>query len=313
VPRNRSVRVAVLGSSVQRSATPGYSSTRSGALRRRAVVGFLVLAAFVLLTISFRSSALDGVEGAGASALRPFETAANRVARPFRDATGYTRGLFDAKRENQKLRRQNDALRREFANLSGAAQRNVQLEKLLRYSGAPTFPHDFTSVAAQVMTNPTAFEQSITVAAGANQGVKDQDVVVTNDGLVGQVTKVSAQVSRVMLITSASSSVTAVDEQHSDALGQLDPGSGSGSLVLDDVDKSAEVQVGDTIITAGSPGSGKLPSLFPRGIVIGTVTSAGQNDTDIYKDIQVTPYANLGSLQTVLVLVPKPVTKAKHK
>src|ERR1700748_3778682 len=45
VPRNRPARVAVLGSSVQRSATTGYSSSRSGALRRRIVVGCLVLAA----------------------------------------------------------------------------------------------------------------------------------------------------------------------------------------------------------------------------------------------------------------------------
>jgi cell shape-determining protein MreC len=65
------------------------------------------------------------------------------------------------------------------------------------------------------------------------------------------------------------------------------------------------------IVTAGSPADGKLPSLFPRGIVIGTVTSAGQNDTDIYWQIQVTPYANLGSLQTVLVLIPKPAAKSK--
>ena len=94
MPRNRSVRVAVLGNSVQRSATPGYSSSRSGALRRRIVVGCLVLAAFVLLTLSFRSTALDGVEGFGASVLRPFEIAGNRIARPFRDATGWTRGVF---------------------------------------------------------------------------------------------------------------------------------------------------------------------------------------------------------------------------
>jgi rod shape-determining protein MreC len=274
-------------------------------------VGFLVLAAFALLTVSFRSSALDGVEGFGASVLRPFELGANRVARPFRDATGYTRGLFDAKAENQKLRRANEALRREYANLLGAAQRNVQLQKLLNYSGAPTFPHDFTSVAAQVITNPTAFDQSITIAAGSHEGIKVQDVVVTNEGLVGQVTKVTSKVSRVMLITAASSSVRAVDELHDHAIGQLDPGSGQGSLVLDDVDKSTTVKDGDVIVTAGSPADGKLPSLFPRGIVIGTVTSAGQNDTDIYWQIQVTPYANLGSLQTVLVLIPKPAAKSK--
>jgi cell shape-determining protein MreC len=60
------------------------------------------------------------------------------------------------------------------------------------------------------------------------------------------------------------------------------------------------------VVTAGSPGGGKLPSIFPANIPIGVVTSAGQNETDIYKQIQVQPFVDLSSLQSVLVLVPKP-------
>jgi len=312
VPRNRPARVAVLGSSVQRSATPGYSSSRSGALRRRIVVVCLVLAAFVLLTVSFRSSALDGVEGYGASALRPFEIAANRVAHPFRDATGYTRGLFDAKSENKQLEKKNALLWLELTEARENEQQNGAIAKLAHYASAPIFK-DFTTIGAQVLSSPSDFDQSVTIAAGSDQGVKPYDVVVTSGGLVGQVTKVTKDVSRVMLITSASSSVRAVDVLHPEAVGQLDPGGGSGSLELDGVSKSAQVTMGDTVVTAGSPGKGQLPSLFPRGIVIGTVSSAGQNDTDIYKDIQVSASANLGSLQNVLVLVPKPQAAVKGK
>ena len=104
VPRNRNVRVAVLGSSVQRAAATGHSSTRSSPLRRRFVVVGLVLLSLALLTVSFRSSALDPVEGFAASVLRPFEIAANRVARPFRDAASWTHGLFNAKAEEPRAR-----------------------------------------------------------------------------------------------------------------------------------------------------------------------------------------------------------------
>ena len=79
VPRNRTVRLAVLGSSVQRAASSGYPSSRSSALKRRIIVGGLVLLSLVLITVSFRSSALDGVQGTAASVLRPFEVAADRV------------------------------------------------------------------------------------------------------------------------------------------------------------------------------------------------------------------------------------------
>ena len=119
VPRNRNVRVAVLGSSVQRAAASGHSSTRSSPLRRRFVVVGLVVLSLALLTVSFRSTALDPVESASASALRPFEIAANRVAHPFRDAANWTHGLFNAKAENKKLRAENARLRRNNAALTG--------------------------------------------------------------------------------------------------------------------------------------------------------------------------------------------------
>jgi len=306
VPRTRTARVAVLGSPVQRSATSGSSSTRSSALRRRVVVGCLVAASLVLLTVSFRSNALDGVQGAGVSVLRPFEVVATRVAQPFRDAASWTRGLFHAKSENRKLTRQVEELRREVAGLAAARQANAYLERLLKYERSPAFPQDFNAVAAEVLTSPTVFDQTITIAAGSNRGIKLQDVVVTADGLVGQVTKVFGSVSRVMLITSDDSAVRAVDERDQGSVGILQRGSSNDTLSLTRVGKDKRVEYLDTIVTAGSPGGGELPSIFPANIPIGTVTSVGQNETDIFKQIQVQPFADLSSLQSVLVLVPKP-------
>jgi rod shape-determining protein MreC len=76
-------------------------------------------------------------------------------------------------------------------------------------------------------------------------------------------------------------------------------------LVLDLVAQSKVVDVGDTIITAGTLPQGKLPSIFPRGIQIGTVKSAKNNDVNPYKNIQVKPFVDFSSLQSVIVLVPK--------
>jgi rod shape-determining protein MreC len=306
VPRTRTARVAVLGSPVQRSATSGSSSTRSSALRRRIVVGCLVAASLVLLTVSFRSNALDGVQGAGVSVLRPFEVAATRVARPFRDATSWTRGLFRAKSENRRLKRQVEQLNQQLAGLEQARAANKYLERLLKYAHSPEFPQDYDFVAAQVLTSPSVFDQTVTIAAGSNRGIAVQDVVVTADGLVGQVTKVFGSVSRVMLVTADDSAVRAVDERDQGAVGILERGSSGNTVSLTRVGKDKRVDYLDTIVTAGSPGGGSLPSIFPANIPIGTVTSVGQNETDIFKQIQIQPFADLSSLQSVLVLVPKP-------
>ena len=269
-------------------------------------MGCLVAASLVLMTVSFRSDALDGVQGTGVSVLRPFEIAATRVAQPFRDATSWTRGLFHAKSENTKLRREVEELRRQVAGLEAARQANAYLQRLLKYERSPAFPDDFNAVAAEVLTSPTVFDQTVTISAGSNRGIAVQDVVVTADGLVGQVTKVFGSVSLVMLITADDSAVRAVDERDQGSVGILQRGSSNDMLSLTRVGKDKRVEYLDTIVTAGSPGGGELPSIFPANIPIGIVTSVGQNETDIFKQIQVQPFADLSSLQSVLVLVPKP-------
>ena len=309
MPRNRTARFAVLGSSVQRAAASGYSTTRSSALKRKIVVGSLVLLSLVLITVSFRSDALDPVQSFGSSVLRPFEVAANRVARPFRDAAGWTSGLFHARSENEKLHKENDELRQQLLESQAAIAENRDLKSKLRFIEGPRFPQDYHAVTASVLTNPTAFEQSVVISAGSKDGVAKEDVVVTSAGLVGQVTKVFSRAARVMLISDPGSAVRAADARDRGTFGILERGSSSSSLVLTRVGKDKRVELGDMIVTAGSPGGSDLPSIFPRAIRIGVVTSVNQRDTDVYKQIQVQPFVNLSSIQSVIVLVPKERTR----
>ena len=61
-------------------------------------------------------------------------------------------------------------------------------------------------------------------------------------------------------------------------------GGGSDVLILDRVSKNENVNVGDTIITAGTLGTGALPSMFPRGIPVGSVTSQSNNDVNAVQE-----------------------------
>jgi rod shape-determining protein MreC len=273
-------------------------------------VGVLVLASLLLITVSFRSSALDGAQGTVAGILRPFETAADRVTRPFRDTVGWFHGLVNAKAENKKLRIQIEDLRRQAIQDESALQENVQLRAALQYRG-PASIANFRQLHAAVQTNPqSAIDQSVTIAAGSQDGVAVGDVVVAptggqSGGLVGTVDRVAANVARVTLLTDDQSRVTAADLTSPTAIGIVKRGGGgSDVLILDRVLKQKAVRVGDTIITAGTLGSTTLKSMFPRGIPIGTVTSESDTDVNAFKNIQVEPLVDFTSLQSVIVLVP---------
>ena len=123
---------------------------------------------------------------------------------------------------------------------------------------------------------------------------------------MGTVDRAFAHVSRVMLLTDDRSAVTATDVTSRTAVGSIERGEGGSQvLIMDLVSKTKYVGVGDTIITAGNISRGALPSMFPQGIPIGTVTSQLSSDANAYQSIQVDPLVDFSSLQSVVVLVPK--------
>jgi rod shape-determining protein MreC len=306
VPRNRSSS-AVLDATVSRPRPQPFPSRSRSALRRRAVVAVLVVLSLVLITVSFRDptgGALSGVESAGITVLRPFEIAAERVARPFRDVYGYFHGLVHAKRENTRLRSEVDRLRQEVIQNQTALEENLKLRSQLRYIDSPRFPVDYAPVNTRIISRaPSDFDQHVVIAAGSNAGIRIDTPIVTQDGLVGRVTKVSGSASEVTLITDEESAVQARDQQ-TGAIGLVRHGQSQGQLILDRVGKEQAVGPGDVIVTAGTQ-SRQYPSLFPKGIPIGQVISVGQTDTAYFKTIQIDPYVPFGSLDSVTALVTR--------
>jgi rod shape-determining protein MreC len=308
VARNRSVS-AVLGGSIAPPRPQPFPSRSRSAFKRRAVVGVLVLLSLVLITVSFREPSdgfLHRVAGGGATVLRPFEVGAERVARPFRDAYGYLAGLVHAKAENKRLRSELDQARQEANQGRIKAQQNDQLRAALAFIDSPAFPRDFRPVNTRVLgAPPSPFEQRVIIAAGSDAGIRIDAPVITEEGLVGRVTGLTGSEAEVTLLTDEESAVPALDLASStNARGLVRRGQGKGSLILDRVAKDAAVGEGDEIVTAGSR-SKQFPSLFPRGIAIGRVTSVGRTDTSLFTHVQIESFVDFGSLDSVIVLVSK--------
>ena len=139
--------MAALGSPVRRAVAPKYSSRTTGPLKRRLVVGLLVLASLAMITVYFRESPNGGLhdaQSAGSSALRPFEIAANRVARPFEDVYGWAADVFHAKSENEKLRQEVKDLTQQAIQSSEATKERNALRRLLKVKRKPAY-EDFAN------------------------------------------------------------------------------------------------------------------------------------------------------------------------
>ena len=270
------------------------------------MAGVLVVLSIALITIYFRESSGGGlhqVQSAGATVLRPFEIAAERVARPFRDAYGYFAGLVHAKSENGRLRDEVETLRQQATLNATAASENFELKRLLKFKAGPSFPRGYDSVTTRIIARPApGFGDVVTIDAGKTAGIRRDDPVIGGEGaLAGAVTKVFHNTAQVTLLTDETSAASAVDAK-TRAPGIVKPG--AAGLEFDNVAKDKRVNSGDLLITSGWKVGG-LSSIFPPGLPIGRVTFVGQTEVDLFKRVQLEPFTDFDSLSVVLVLVPK--------
>ena len=307
MPRHRSVRLATTGATAQRTASSTFGSRSSGTLGRRVVVVALVFVSLVLATAYFReaeSGPLHSAQGTAAGVLEPFQIGAERVVRPFRDAWGWFDDLRNARSENERLKKQVAALQARAARPAATAP--AALGGVTRHASAPSYIHgDYTLLRSDVIADLPSYQQQIVVSAGRGDGVKRYDPVVSSTApgqLLGHISKVGPSTSLVTLISDRSSAAAVYDVAHGTRGILRGGGPDSGSLVMDQVSKQDVIQAGDVITTAGRISGG---SFYPSWIPVGQVESVTQSDTEPFKSVRVSPFADLGTIDQVVILLRK--------
>jgi rod shape-determining protein MreC len=287
--------------------------TRSKAVRRRrAVLAVLVASSLVLLTAYFGESAggaLHAIQRGAQEALAPVETGVNRAFKPFRDLAGWTGDVLDAKGENDKLKHEVRDLRSQLAQSVTAKRDAEQLRGLVGLPRRAGYPQGVDTVTARVIArSPTVWYATVKIDKGRDDGIKEEQPVVTGDGLVGKIESVTSGNAIVTLITDSSTAVSA-QVMPDGATGSVKPEVGDpNDLLLEYVQRGRSVPKGAVVVTSGFT-SGRLESLFPRGIPIGKVTRVNSDELELYQRVHIQPFADLRRIDYVQVLTSKPATQ----
>lgn len=200
---------------------------------------------------------------------------------------------LELKEENRRLREETVRLKQELTAYREASIANERYKKLLAIKeGSPAQ----LVVANVVGADLTAWVWSITIDKGLRDGVAADMPVMAGEGIVGRVIEPAVSYSKVLLLTDTKSAIAAL-VQRTRVQGIL-KGLGDGTCKLAYVEKSADVAVGDEIITSG------MDKLFPKGFLLGKVSfiNKGQ-ETDLFQEIIVTPVADLKRMEEVAIQV----------
>lgn len=276
-------------------ATLGRTRRRSNSVARP----FGALFALSLLLLLFRSAdVVRAAAIAGTQVLAP-------VQRVLAETGIATNRFFQAiseldqlRADDAQLRTDNDRLTLENARLAEAviaARQGAKLAAAQRALPYRTIP------APVIARDPSGVLKTIVIGAGTDQGVTVDQIVLSEQGVVGRVSEAGTNYAKVLLITDSASSVSAL-VQTSRASG-LVRGQYGDTLIMEWILQSDPVKRGDIIVTAGLGIGTELRSLYPKGLVIGTVVDVTKAEVSAYQRAVVAPAVDLRKLENVLVIV----------
>ena len=231
---------------------------------RKRVILALLLSTVLLLTLDLRSNpVINGVREGFTVAMRPVEAATGVITNPLQRAWNGIAGYDDLERENQALQEQVDRLIGTQAAAEAAVIEGKELQAL--YS-LPSLSGIDTEIARVVGAAANNIDQVIEIDKGSRSGIEVGMPVVNQAGLVGKVTKVFANSSRVMLVTDARYTV-AVKITSSDQPFDIAPSATTPSGLAPD-----EVIAAATTTTTTVPPSTFPSATFPNGLPVPATT-----------------------------------------
>ena len=224
---------------------------------------------------------------------------------------GNLRAIFSfrtVKAENEELKRQVEILTGDNLKLKQQVLAALRYQELEEVFDSPNIDK-FEKIAAVVINrNPSSWYHTITVNKGSKHGIRVDDPVITNKGLVGKVVTVYQTSSEVLLILDGEGQVAAFlrDSQGKAIFGILRGAYKRGSRLevtghLEmDFKLEDEVNVGDLVVTSGYGG------VYPKDIPIGTVKDIRLDSSGLLKTAAIEPLVNFDSLEEVyLVKMPE--------
>ena len=191
----------------------------------------------------------------------------------------------------ERLHRENAQLKEQLVDYEEWRQENERLKTFLSFSAQ----REERMVAARIIgVDATSWFRSITIDRGSSEQIREGMAVVSAYGVVGRIVTTTPHSSRVLLVVDAASKIsTLIERTRARAICR---GDGDG-MSLDYLPLDDDVQVGDLLVSSGLGGS------FPKGLIVGAITSVDKRGYDMFQTVKVEPAVDFEHLEEVLVII----------
>ena len=260
------------------------------------IVTVAALLCCLVPTIFYRMGVTFILRDAVTGLLTPMQKLFNYTAEAMDGFAGYFY-RFD------ELVEENNQLREEVAELQTQIYDSTEREEMYAWMAGflemKRVHHDFKTLAASVTGRESGnYSRVLTLDVGTEDGVAVNMPVVTSDGVVGRITEVGVNWSRVTTILESGTLIGAYIERTNEVA--VCEGvfalSGEGLMSLNYVKADSPAQVGDRVLSSG------YGSVYPRGLVIGYIEEIKVDPFTRGMSVTVRCAADYSELSRVMVL-----------
>lgn len=253
---------------------------------------FFVALSLALLISDARFKTLEVVRGVLGAGLYPLQRAALVPRDMFMGAASFAVTGATLRADNTQLHARNLQLSQQANEAATLAAENAHLRALLQLS--QHFGAQATPAEIQYDTRDP-FTQKVVIGRGSQQNIQNGSPVVSEDGVIGQVTRVFPMQSEVTLLTDKDQAVPV--EIVRTGLRSVIYGTPQGALLdLRFVPISADVQAGDELVTSG------LDGVYPEGLPVAKVLRVDKQADTAFARVVCAPVATVRGAHQVLVL-----------
>ena len=257
-----------------------------------------VVASIALMSVDHRANHLESARSLLSTMLYPLHLAIHLPARTGKWLSEHLSTHRTILQENARMREELIIARSRLRRLPELEAKNRRLRDLListskLNSSAEAARYALVAELISVDTDP--FSRRFVLNVGNRDGVLPGQPVIDANGVMGQVTHTGPFSSSALLITDPSHALPVLI--HRNGLRTMALGAGPLNLLkLSHVPNSADVRVGDRIVTSG------LGNRFPAGYPVGEVVKVLRDLSRPFAEIHVQPSAMLERTREVILV-----------
>jgi len=266
-------------------------------MKRANIVALVAVAGIVLALFFLGTGGAQRIQSMALGIISPFLRSGSGLEKKVTAIRQGLKSLAELEREAEQLRVRNKELEAVNTTLRDLESENNRLRRALQYREREIF----RLIPAQIIArDASTWWNTVKIDRGSDDGIASEMPVLTETGLVGKVTTVSASSAIVVLISDENCKVAARVEgtrEQGIVSGQRDSGAGMPQVGMWVRSKLAKLEPGQKVYSSGVGG------VYPSGLLIGTIRDFKVRELDAYATLN--PAVELTTLEDVFVVTGK--------